>query len=353
VTVHVKQISLEEINFEEDVFIDVRSPAEFAEYRLPNAINLPLFTNEERARVGTTYKQKSRDKAVELGLSLFTPKLETFYKRLKDLQADMPNRRMVVYCWRGGMRSKTVAGIVGLLGVECHQLSGGIRSFRQYVQSGLKQEAKRSRLYIVVAGHTGTRKTQILHILQNKGYPVIDLEGLAGHRGSVFGYIGVQPNSQKQFEYLLLKRLKEIGDSPYLIIEGESKRLGHVILPDFILAGKENGERLELVYPFWARVEHIFQTYQPLNYKEKIQEAIKKISKYLSPELKREILVLQEQGDYKSILAKLLEEYYDPRYAFTFKQYKSKATIIKFEELMEGVSQVVSFIENFNNKIES
>ncbi|MFC0558498.1 tRNA 2-selenouridine(34) synthase MnmH [Halalkalibacter alkalisediminis] len=344
-TVQVKQISIEELHYEEDLYIDVRSPAEFAEYCLPNAINIPLFTNDERARVGTTYKQKSQDEAIELGLSLYVPKIETFYKSLKGLQEEMPNRRMVVYCWRGGMRSKTVAGTVGLLGVKCYQLTGGIRAFRKIVQVGLEKEAERKRKYLIVAGHTGSRKTEILQVLQNRGYPVIDLEQLAGHRGSVFGHIGVNPNSQKQFEYLLMKRLEEIGNSPYIIIEGESKRLGRVVIPDFILKGKENGKRVELVYPFWARVEHIYQTYQPQNYKEKIQEAIGKISKYLTHSLKNEIIILQNQGEYKQLFAKLLEEYYDPRYAYTFDTYQSQASIIEFDELDDGVEKLISFIE--------
>ena len=288
-TVGVKQIAIEELNDKDDLYIDVRSPAEYAEYCLPNAMNIPLFTNEERVKVGTTYKQKSRDEAIELGLTIYAPKLEAFYKRLKDLQQEMPNRRMVVYCWRGGMRSKTVAGTVGLLGVRCCQLKGGIRSFRKVVQEGLASEAVKKREYLIVAGHTGSRKTEILHLLQERGYPVIDLEGLAGHRGSVFGHIGVSPNSQKQFEYLLLKRLKEIEDSTYVIIEGESKRLGRVVIPDFILKGKENGKRIELIYPFWSRVEYIYRTYQPHLHKEKIQEAIGKISKYLTHSLKTAI----------------------------------------------------------------
>ncbi|WP_227935910.1 tRNA 2-selenouridine(34) synthase MnmH [Alkalihalobacillus deserti] len=350
-TVQVKQITIEELRYEEDLYIDVRSPGEFAEYRLPNAINIPLFTDEERAKIGATYKQKSRDEAIELGLSIYAPKLEAFFKRLKGLQGEMPNRRMVVYCWRGGMRSKTVAGTVGLLGVKCYQLEGGVRAFRKVVQESLEREAIKKKDYLVVAGHTGSRKTEILQILQERGYPVVDLEELAGHRGSVFGHIGVSPNSQKQFEYLLVKRLEEIGNSPYLIIEGESKRLGRVVIPDFILKGKENGERIELTYPFWSRVEHIYQTYQPQIYKEKIQEAIGKISKYLTHDLRNEIIVLQEQGKYKQIFAKLLEEYYDPRYAYTFDAYKSSASQIEFEELDEGVEKLISYIEEFCLKI--
>ncbi|MFC0470796.1 tRNA 2-selenouridine(34) synthase MnmH [Halalkalibacter kiskunsagensis] len=350
-TVEVKQITLQDVSFEEDIFIDVRSPAEFTEYQIPNAINVPLFSNEERAKVGTAYKQKSKEHAIELGLSMYAPKILAFFKKLKGLQEEMPTKRMVIYCWRGGMRSKTIAGTVGLLGVECYQLVGGIRSFRQYVQKGLEQEALKKRNFIVVAGHTGSRKTEILQVLKRKGYPVIDLEALAGHRGSIFGHIGMKPKSQKQFESLLLEQLQQLENSSYLIIEAESKRIGHIILPDFIIKGKENGVRVELDYPFWSRVEHIYNTYQPEKYKENIYEAIMKMRKYLSSQLLDELDVLQQKEDFKSIFSKLLEEYYDPRYDYAFSKYQTSSIHIEFEDLNSGVGKMIAFIEKYRTKI--
>ncbi|WP_332697144.1 tRNA 2-selenouridine(34) synthase MnmH [Halalkalibacter lacteus] len=344
-TVEVKQITLADVSFEEDILIDVRSPAEFAEYKIPNAINVPLFSNEERAKIGTTYKQKSREDAVELGLSMYAPKIPSFFQKLKGLQVEMPNKRMVIYCWRGGMRSKTIAGTVGLLGVECYQLEGGIRSFRQYVREGLEQVARKKRDYVVIAGHTGSKKTEILSILKERGYPVIDLEELAGHRGSIFGHIGMNPKSQKQFEYLLLEQIQQLENSSYMIIEAESKRIGHIVLPDFIIKGKENGVRVELDYPLWSRVEHIYNTYQPQKYKENIQEAIGKLRKYLSTQLLDELDALQQKEDYKTILSRFLEEYYDPRYAHASSKYQTTATHLAFEDLDTGVEKVVSFIE--------
>lgn len=343
-TVNVKTISLEALSYEEDIFIDVRSPAEFEEYRLPHAINLPLFSNQERARVGTAYKQKSREEAIELGLSIYAPKWPVFFQKLKELQLAMPNKRMVIYCWRGGMRSRTIAGTLGLVGIECYQLEGGIRSFRRSVQENLASEALKKRDFLVIAGHTGTRKTEILHVLMEKGHPVLDLEGLAGHRGSVFGHIGVQPKSQKQFEYELITRLQELSDSPYVIIEAESKRIGHIVLPDFIIEGKKKGRRVELSYPFWSRVEHIYDTYQPHKYGEQIEEAIEKIRKHLSHDLNLELAHLREKRDYKLIFARLLEHYYDPKYAHAFSRYSTDAVVIDFEELDTAVSKLISYI---------
>ncbi len=349
-TVYVKTIALDDVTYDEDLFIDVRSPAEFAEYRLPHAINIPLFSNEERAKIGTIYKQKSREEAVELGLSIYAPKWPAFFQKLKELQQEFPNKRIVVYCWRGGMRSKTVAGTLGLVGIECYQLEGGIRSFRRYVQESLSEAARQKREFLVVAGHTGTRKTEILHLLKDKGYPVLDLEGLAGHRGSIFGHIGVEPKSQKQFEYELVTQLQKLSDSSYLIIEAESKRIGHIVVPEFIIEGKENGRRVELDYPFWSRVEYIYQTYQPKKYGEQIQEAVEKLSKYLSNELKIELRSLLKVGDYKLIFARLLEHYYDPKYAHAFSNYHTSATVIEFHTLDAAVDQLMLYIDQWYKK---
>lgn len=346
-TIDVKTVSLDDLIYEDEILIDVRSPAEFAEYRLPGAVNIPLFSNEERAKIGTIYKQKSREEAVEVGLSIYAPKLPAFFKKVKELKEENPNKRIVVYCWRGGMRSKSVTGTLGLVGIECYQLEGGIRSFRKNVQESLAKEVAKKRDYLVMAGHTGTRKTEILHVLKEKGYPVLDLEELAGHRGSLFGQIGVEPKSQKQFEYELVTRLHQLKDFPYLIIEAESKRIGHIVLPDFIIEGKEKGRRIELEHPFWSRVEHIYQTYQPQKYGEQVKEALQLIRKYLSHDLKVELDDLLEQEDYKLIVARLLEHYYDPKYSHAASTYKTNATVIEFDDINTAVVQLRSYIDHY------
>lgn len=346
-TVDVKTITLNEVLFHDDLIIDVRSPAEFAEYHIPNAVNIPLFSNEERAKIGTVYKQKSQADAIELGVSLYGPKLPTFYQEVKSLKEKKGESRIVIYCWRGGMRSRTVAGTLGLVGIDCFQLVGGVRSFRKSTQDRLDAESKRERNYIVIAGHTGTRKTEILERLQEEGFPVLDLEGLAAHRGSIFGHIGLTPNSQKQFEYNLTKRLEELKDADTLIIEAESKRIGHIIIPDFILAGKENGIRIELDYPFWSRVEHIYRTYKPEKNGEAINAAIAKMNKFLSHELKQELDKLIEEQEYRLVFARLLEYYYDPRYSHSSHTYHSNAIHLSFESIDEAVEQLKMMIQRY------
>ncbi|WP_165763859.1 tRNA 2-selenouridine(34) synthase MnmH [Halalkalibacter urbisdiaboli] len=348
-TVDIATLSLEQVSYKEDLFIDVRSPAEYEEYSLPNAINMPLFSNEERARVGTTYKQKSRHEAMEVGLSIFAPKWPEFYRQISKMYNQNPGRRIVVYCWRGGMRSKTMAATLGLMNIPCYQLEGGIRSFRQYVQEGLERESKKERSFVVIAGHTGTRKTEFLKALQDRGFPVLDLEELAGHRGSIFGHIGMNPNSQKQFDYLLLQRLQELSNEKTLIIEAESKRIGHIVLPEFILNGKQKGIRVELDYPFWKRVDYIYQTYQPEKNAEAIYEAILHLQKWFDKELFNEIIESWKGCHYKQAFSLLLEHYYDPRYRHAFNQYKHHAHVITFETFTEGMGKLITCLESLKS----
>jgi tRNA 2-selenouridine synthase len=136
----VQKVTYNQLDDEKDVYIDVRSPLEFAEYSLPSAINIPLFSNEERAKIGYIYKQESRENAVEKGLELFSMKLPLFYREVKMLYQSNPQKRMIVYCWRGGMRSKTIAGTLSLLGIPCFQLEGGIRSYRTFIQEFLAKQ---------------------------------------------------------------------------------------------------------------------------------------------------------------------------------------------------------------------
>ncbi|WP_227522070.1 tRNA 2-selenouridine(34) synthase MnmH [Bacillus solitudinis] len=344
----VAQLTLDQISYETDIFIDVRSPDEFAEYSLPRAINIPIFTNEERAIVGTTFKQQSREAAMKVGLSIFAPKWPDVVRQVTSLQTE--NRRIIIYCWRGGMRSKTIAATLGLMNIPCYQLVGGIRSFRRNIQHRLAEESKKEREFIVIAGHTGTRKTEFLEELQTNGFPVLDLERLAGHRGSIFGHIGMIPNSQKQFDYLLLCRLEELKDHKTVIIEAESKRIGHVVLPDFIIEGKQRGTRVELVYPFWKRVDHIHRTYQPEKNAEHIWEAIEYLRKRLSKQVYDEVKECWETQNYKQVFALLLEYYYDPRYKHAFQKYSEASCMVEFTTFQEGLEKVITLLHERTEK---
>src|SRR5699024_8329285 len=167
---------------------------------------------------------------------------------------------MTVFCWRGGMRSKTAATVVDLMGIKIHRLIGGIRSHRDWVAKKIEQATFSPTLY-VLDGFTGTGKTILLNQLQELGFPMIDLEKMAGHRGSIFGQIGLEPSKQKKFDSLLVHKMEQYKEKPFVFVEGESKRIGRVVLPDFLFQKKENGFHIFIDLPMEVRVQNILEEY--------------------------------------------------------------------------------------------
>lgn len=341
----IEKITINEWNTHRDDFIliDVRSPKEFDEFRIPGAINVPIFTNEERAKVGTLFKQKGEEEAKDLGITFVSKKLPNIYTTIKEYAKT--GKRVVIYCFRGGMRSRSLVTVMRMMGVACEQLEGGIRSFRKKIVSELEDFAKMDKPFLVVEGCTGSRKTDLLNILENKNYPVIDLEGLADHRGSIFGGVGLHPQSQKQFECDLWERLNKLKDEHYYIIEGESKRIGNVILPAFIIKGKEKGDHLYIEYPFEKRINAIKETYNPELHRDAINEAFNHLKKYLTPQFKEELEDAFQHEDYHTFIGLLLEHYYDPKYLHKISSYRTTAETMVMETLESGVQQVEQFLK--------
>lgn len=341
----VPSITIEELIEQEDPIIDVRTPKEFAEFHIPGAVNVPIFTNEERAEVGTLYTQKGPDYAKDRGIDFVSGKLTQLYRTVKDVHRDH-NGKVVVHCWRGGMRSRTVVSLMQSLGIPCIQLEGGIRSFRKRIMNDLDTFAEMAPDFIVLEGLTGTRKTDILLQLQQEGYPVLDLEGMAGHRGSAFGAIGLRQSSQKEFECKLWQRLRALKDAPYMMIEGESRRIGNVILPDFILERKQSGRRIHLTYPFQKRIQSLCEDYRPDQHEQEIKDAIARVEKRINSEARDELNEAAAEKDYHRVVSILLEYYYDPRYRHSHDQYDTSVMQVNMEDFNEGVSKVKQMIES-------
>ncbi|WP_273852436.1 tRNA 2-selenouridine(34) synthase MnmH [Guptibacillus spartinae] len=344
----MKTIDIDEVLHKEMLLLDVRTPAEFEKFHIPGAINLPIFTNKEREVVGTTYKQKGTEAAKELGISIVSPKLPEFYKRAKEIAS---HREFAVYCWRGGMRSKSLVTIFEMMGLSCYQVEGGIRAYRQKVTAGLEDFALQTTPYLVLEGLTGTSKTEILMALEKKGYPIIDLEGLAAHRGSVFGRVDLPERSQKEFEAKLYHQMIAIGETPYYIIESESKRLGNIIIPDFILEGKQKGTRIHVHAPLSYRIHTILNTYHPEQHHEEITDAISKIEKRFSSEDKEVINQALETQDYACIIERLLLYYYDPRYEHKAHENEGNIIHLSYGSLEEGIQLVQNEIDRFEIKL--
>lgn len=319
--------------------VDVRSPQEFAEFHIPGSINIPLFSNEERAEVGTIYTQVGPKEAKKKGLDLFSVKLPAFIEQFQSL-----DKERVVYCSRGGMRSKTAATVVDLMGIKVSKLEGGIRSYRKWVMQQLENYAFTQPMY-VLNGYTGSGKTILLRRLKKAGYPVLDLEKMANHRGSIFGQVGLEPHKQKTFDSLLVQDLIRYENSPFLLMEGESKRIGKATLPVALHEKKEKSPQLFIHLPLEKRVEIILQEYCPEKHQAEIIEAFNRIREHVHTPVAKEIAQLLAEENFSSAVALLLQYYYDPMYEKTLQQYaENEQTHIYADDLDEALTKVVQYI---------
>lgn len=317
---------------EPHTIIDVRSPKEFEEATIPGSVNIPIFDNDERAEVGTVYNQEGQEAAKERGLAIFSKKLPDFIEAFKQIQSSK-----TVFCWRGGMRSKTAATVLDLMGVHANRLEGGIRTYRRWVVDFL-DNASFSPEIVVLNGYTGTGKTEILHRLKEAGYPVIDLEGMANHRGSIFGQVGRNPSNQKRFDAQLSEAIIRYQDEPFVFMEGESKRIGRAVMPDFLYQKKEQGTQLYIQLPVDERVQNILEDYQPWDYPEAINEAFQIIKKRIHTPVAKEIDNALTQQDFATAVRRLLDYYYDPRYNHSMNQ--SGRLTIDAEDVDDACRQI-------------
>lgn len=298
------------------LLVDVRSPGEYEHAHIPGAHPLPLFNNEERALVGTTYKQQSREAAIKIGLPFFGNKMlalvETVQQYIKEQknETDISSPTIVVHCWRGGMRSAAVAWLLDLYGYRVLQLTGGYKSYRNWVQ----QQFLIPYSIKVVGGYTGSGKTETLLELKKKNNAIIDLEGLAKHKGSAFGAIGqpAQP-SQEMFENLLAQELlKEASLEKTLWVEDESQRIGTVMVPPTFFKQMRNSVCYFLTIPFEDRLNFILSGYGGFN-KQDLLDATLRIQKRLGGlETKNAVQFLIE--DNRRAAFAILLAYYDKWY---------------------------------------
>ena len=251
-------------NLSNYLIIDVRSPGEYAHAHMPNAFSLPLFTDEERAVIGTTYKQKSREAAIKTGLPFFGTKMPAMIDQVEAWVATYEKTngkkpKILVHCWRGGMRSAAVAWLLDLYGFKTEQLTGGYKAYRNWVLAQFEKNYSMK----VLGGYTGSGKTEILLQLQKSKIPVIDLEGLANHKGSAFGALGQnEQNSQEQFENNLATALFDTTiKHPYFWIEDESQRIGTNMLPMSFFKNLRGSICYFIDIPFASRLKFIVQGY--------------------------------------------------------------------------------------------
>lgn len=300
--------------------VDVRSPGEFAEGHIPDAINIPIFNNEERAVVGTIYIKEGRLPAIEKGLEIVGPKMAQFVREAVTLAS---SGQLLVYCWRGGMRSESMAWLFERVGIKCTTLKGGYKAYRNYL---LEKIGVLPHL-IVIEGHTGSGKTEILKRLKELGEQVIDLEGLANHKGSVFGGISQKPQPTTQhFQNDLFSEILDFDLSKRIWVEGEGLSVGRVFLPDPFWNKMNDTHCVEIFVPRSDRIIRLVHEYGTLP-DELMQNAIRSLIKRLGDERMNEILRLYLEKDLSDVADKLLE-YYDQTYQFSRNKYKRKMTEI-------------------------
>ena len=338
-------------SFLSSIIIDVRSPAEYEHAHIPGAVNLPLFDNDERAMIGTTYKKQSREAAIKAGLPLFgnkmLPMIETVESWMAAAQKEnhLTKPTLYVHCWRGGMRSAAVAWLLDLYGYKVIQLTGGYKAYRNWVleQFTIAYPLK------VLGGYTGSGKTEILHALQEKNYSVIDLEGLAHHKGSAFGAIGqlAQP-SQEMFENILAKKLWEVNKNKKPIwIEDESQRIGTVLIPTPLFHLMRNSTCYFMTIPFEQRLLFILEGYGKFD-QQSLIEATERIQKRLGGLETKNAVEHIMQGELKEAFSILLK-YYDKWY-----EKNAQNQVLPKVELIPVLSEMVdpehnaSLLEKFN-----
>lgn len=301
-----KTISLEAF-FDLDIpLIDVRTPLEFAQGHVPGAFNLPIFSNEERVQVGTTYKQQSREDAILLGFDFAGPKWSGFIREALFLA---PEKRIAVHCWRGGMRSGAMAWALGLYGFEVYTIAGGYKSYRRWT---LSQFEKPWRLTIL-GGLTGSGKTKILHSLQKMGEQVIDLEDLAQHQGSTFGTMNrlVQP-TQEQFENNFAWSLHQQDPARSIWVEDESLTIGKRVIPGAFWKNMRGSQLVKLQVPETARIAALVEEYGKLD-RNFLIEGTTRVRKRLGPEQTKHAIAAINEGRLADFI-RLLLVYYDKNY---------------------------------------
>lgn len=341
----MKTISVENaLRLEKTIFIDVRTEKEYLDDHILNACNMPLFDNDEYCEVGTIYKKEGKHEAIDRGFEFVSPKLKDMYKYVKELSKDYEN--IVVYCARGGMRSGSVANLFASIGIDLYKLEGGYKSYRNYVMNYLSTIMDEKQ-FIVLHGLTGVGKTELLVELKKNNIDILDLEALAKNTGSVFGFITYdeKPPSQKTFETKIFESLF-FSNSNYIFVESESKRVGHVLIPNDIYEGiTRDGYHILIECDIKGRVNRLCKDYiynRDEKNIENLRNCLNTFRKRLGNQLVDDYLQMLENKKYEELVEKFLVTYYDPLYTHSIIKYKYNE-IMEFNDINEMMEKLIDF----------
>lgn len=332
---------LEEKNY---ILIDVRSPKEHKESKIPGSINIPVLLDEERAMVGTAYTKESQEKAQLLGIESIKKRLDQIVEEVEELKGKYS--KLIFLCARGGMRSGAMTAFFRHHGLDALRLKGGYKSYRDFVINHLEEAVKGVHL-VILHGKTGCGKTKILEGLEKEGIQVIDLEGKAKNRGSHFGHIGiVQDQTQKNFEGLLYHRLINRKDNIF-VIEGESRKIGPIHIPESFWNLMKEGTKVSVEAPVEMRLDIIMEDYtEAEELKERLLEVAEKLKRYMDGRVYRRFLENVEKKEIREAAREIMINYYDPMYnkSLTRHDYYDKLNITSVEDGIIKAKKVVEKI---------
>ena len=316
---YFKKKDLEKFRSFNGLLIDVRSPSEYYKGHMPNSINIPLFNNEERSIIGTIYKKEGREQAVIKGLKFFEKNMELLLDNLfmiidshKTISKNKSNELFIrLYCSRGGMRSQSIAWLLEKYKFDPITLKGGYKTYRRWVIDGFSKKWN----IVIIGGKTGTGKTRLLSLLEKYKYQTLDLEGLACHRGSTFGGLGMneQP-SNEQFENKIAEKLNSFIAINEIYVEAESANIGKCKIPHEFFNQMKTARRIEILRSEKNRLKELIDTYSVFNKKE-LQESVLRIKKRLGPQRTKTALESIEMEKWELVCRSVLD-YYDRCYEY-------------------------------------
>jgi tRNA 2-selenouridine synthase len=306
--------------------IDVRTPAEFLQGHIIGAYNLPLFTNEERVIIGTLYKQEGKQPAVLKGLEIVGPKLHLF---IREISEKFQTKTLLMHCWRGGMRSGSMAWLFESYGYNCITLRGGYKSYRKHVLSSFDTPKK----FVVLGGKTGSGKTLVLNALAEIGEQIIDLEKLAHHKGSSFGSLGEEKqHSQEHFENKLAHIYNKLDPNRNCWIENESRKIGVNVLPDKLWEQMRAAEVAVINLPIEERLSYLTAEYGKFR-KEELVAAMERITRHLGGQHAKAAVEAINEGNLEEA-CRISLVYYDKTYQYGEEQReKAKMRFFDFEKM--------------------
>ena len=333
-----KREELEKFRMFKGPLIDVRSPSEYYKGNMPNSLNIPLFDNEERSIVGTVYKNYGREKAVIQGLDFLADKIDNMVNKLfealnvyksKKVGSQIEEPTLKIYCARGGMRSQSISWLLEKYNQRNVTLRDGYKSYRKWALESFNQEWRIN----LIGGKTGTGKTKLLKLLDENNYQIIDLEGLACHRGSTFGGIGMKEQpSNEQFENNIAEKLKGFKKSNKIFVEAESANIGRCKIPHEFFSQMKSAERIEIKKSESNRLDELIKTYSIYEEKDLI-EAVLRIKKRLGPQRTKIAIESIKNEDWRSVCKSVLE-YYDKCYEYE-KTGKNNIKILDMTDIFD------------------